>query len=263
MTTPALQTVYSEIIDEMFSEVEKTTSEFKIHSWKRRAEKLKAVDIIQYKILIAIIQAYENNNSLGLDTLNSVLSLTRDVSHRAQVYRCIGNMQFHLGKTQEALDAYWDGYQLTHDSRFYDSFLSVVSNYVFYDQRIHDMKSLDCKKREIFTKKVETFLAELELLKANNLNVDVYRDILIEAFKIYFSYCSGQINRLTIVADSNLSTFLFNSKLSLDMVVKLNDEMSTALVGLLDKHDYDELLKFPIIFTAENHLNSASEDRRG
>lgn len=260
MTTPALQTVYSEIIDEMFSEVEKTTSEFKIHSWKRRAEKLKAVDTFQYKVLMAIISAYENDNSSGIRAINSALALTSNSSKKAMAYRCIGNMKFHMGRPQESLDAYWLAYQLTHEPSYFESFLSVVTNFVLYDPRIEDMKSLDQEKKAIFQERLANFLKETEDLQSSRLDVEMYRSILIEAFKIYFSYCSGEVHRLTINTDSHLSTILFNSELSLEVIGKLNDEMSEALVNLLDHYDYEEILKFPIIFTSEDHANEARKE---
>ncbi|OTG82312.1 hypothetical protein B9T27_08740 [Acinetobacter sp. ANC 4648] len=59
---PALQTISSEIINEMFSSVVNTTSEFRIHAWKLKIDKLKNVDLFEYKILTAILSAYVNNN---------------------------------------------------------------------------------------------------------------------------------------------------------------------------------------------------------
>ncbi|WP_180025343.1 hypothetical protein [Acinetobacter sp. YH16049] len=260
MTTPALQTVYSEIIDEMFSEVEKTTSEFKIHSWKRRAEKLKTIDMFQYKVLIAIISAYENDNDLGIRLTKSALALTSNNSKKAMAYRCIGNMSFHIGAIQDSLDAYWTAYQLTYDPGYFASFIGIVTNFVLLDPRIEDMKSLDQQKKAIFQEKIANSIREIEDIEKNNLKLETYRSILVEAFKIYFSYCSGQIHRLTMNTDAHLSTLLFNPELSLELVGKMNEEMSEALVGLLDHYEYEEILKFPIVFTSENHIGKSHKE---
>ena len=65
----------------------------------------------------------------------------------------------------------------------------------------------------------------------------------------------SHVHRFVEVQDQQVSTILFNTDLDLDTVMLLNDGLNEELVNLLDSYEYEDLLKYPIIFTAENFKN--------
>lgn len=251
--TPAPKTAYSEIVDEMFSNTWKTKQEFKIHSWKLRAEKLKNVSVFEYKLLTSILAAYENKNEEGIRIAKAALQLTEDSSMQASAYRCIGNMLFHLGRYESALDTYWNAYCISKNVFYFDICLSLAGNFILYDKRLEDMKSFDQDKRIKFQDKLSSIASELDMMTSSNIDLELYRTVLQTAYSIFFSHCSGMITRFSDTSDSNVTTILFNENLTLSAVEVLNDDMNKALVDLLDKYDYEELLKYPIIFTSESY----------
>lgn len=255
---PALQTVYSDLINEIFSNIVKTKNEFKIRGWRRKAETLKSIDIFQYKLMLAIIDTYENKNEQARKAVHSALLLTQDNSYKAMAYRVIGNSYAHEGNCQKAMDSYWTAYTLTLSPKYFYSFFNTGSTYDLYDERMENMKSLSLDDQENIKKELAILKQEIEDIVNSNVNLEAYRDVLAAAYKVFFSYCAGGITRFPSVSDSNVSTILFNSDLDLSTIEVLNDEMSSALVNLLDKYEYEELLNFPIIFSSENYSKNAA-----
>lgn len=255
---PAPQTIYSDIVDEMFTNIVKTTSEFKIHSWKRKAENLKAVDIFQYKLLISILMAYENRNSDALKEARSIFPLATTPIKKAMLLKTIGNIHFHIiGGYLEAWNSYWEAYELTRDESYFECCLLVSTNFNLYDSRLEDMKSLNPETKDRVQSELEGLKVEIHKINSSNLNIEIYREILNYAYTIFFTYCNRQVTRFPNISDSNISTILFNTELNSDTVELLNDKMNDALVALLEKYDYEELLKYPILFTAEEYANLA------
>ncbi|RSQ25093.1 hypothetical protein EA709_15020 [Acinetobacter baumannii] len=251
---PSPKTVFSEIFDEMFANIVKTTNEFKIHSWKRRAEKIKEVDIFEYKLLISILLSYENKFSEALKMAESLLPITTSPIQRAMVLRTMGNINFiQLGGYLKSKDLYWEAYELTHDESYFQSCLLVATNFDLYDSRLEDMSTLNSSTKQEVQKKLNGLQEEINDINQHNLNIDIYREIMNHAYVIFFSHCSRQINRFPLISDSNISTILFNDELDISTVEFLNDKMNEALVNLLDKYDYEELLKYPVLFTAEDY----------
>lgn len=250
---PAPKTVYSDLLSEIFSSVVKTKSEFKIQSWIRKAERLKSVDLFQHKLMLAILDTYRNENEKARSTAQAALLLTQSNLHKAMAYRVIGNCYSHQGLYKEALDAFWMAYKLTLDSTYFFAFFGTAASYDFYDERINDMKSLNEDDKKYVKTEIEDLKNEINKLENSNLSLDTYRDILSAAYTVFFSNCVGKITRYPDVSDSNVSTILFNPELDLKTVGLLNDEMNNALVDLLEKYDYEELLKYPIIFTSDNY----------
>lgn len=250
--TPALKTIDKDIKTEMFANVLKVTNGVTIHSWKMKAEKLKEHERVKYEILKAIIESYENNNDQAIATSKKTLLITSNISIQASIYRNIGNMYTHVGDFLNAIDSYWQAYKLTLAPSYYDAAISIAKLYFVQDERLNDMKSFDQKKKE----EVQASLSnlELDLKEINNarLNVDIYRDILSSAFTIFFKHCCDNLQRLLDISDSNLSTILFNPKLDLKTVEILNDEMNEELIKLLDKYEYEDILKYPVLFSSEN-----------
>ncbi|MCO8066096.1 hypothetical protein NI459_00290 [Acinetobacter schindleri] len=255
---PALQTVYSDLIDEIFSNTVKTKNEFKIQSWRRKAEALRSVDIFQYKLMSAIIDTYENKNEKARQVTQSALLLTQDNSYKAMAYRVIGNSYAHEGNCKGAMDSYWNAYNLTMSPKYFYSFFNTGTTYDLYDGRMENMKSLSLSDQENIKKELTELKQEIEDILHSNINLEVYRDVLSAAYKVFFSHCAGSIIRFPSVSDSNVSTILFNPDLDLAIIEVLNDEMSSALVNLLDKYEYEELLNFPIIFSSEDYSKNAA-----
>ena len=252
---PAPKTVYSDLLDEMFSGTVKTENTFKIQSWKRKAETLKSVSIFQYKLMTAILETYTNNNKGAASIAESALLLTQDKQLKAMAYRVIGNCHTHNGNPILALDAYWEAYNLTLDSTyFYDAF-TVGTSYVLYDERMNDMKSLNQKDKDYIQDELQKLSDEIYTANSNNLNLSLYRDILSSAYKIYFSNCVGRVTRYPNISNNQIGTILFNPSWDFETVNLLNNQLNDALVVLLNKYDYEELLKYPIIFTSENFEN--------
>lgn len=250
--TPVLKTIDSDIKSEMFANVLKVTNGVKIHSWKMKAEKLKAHERIKYEILKAIIESYENKNDQAIETSKRTLLLTSNTSLQASIYRNIGNMYTHVGDFLNAIDSYWQAYKITLAPSYYDAALSIAKLYFVQDERLYDMKSFDQKKKEEVQASLLNLDIDLKEMQAIHLNLDLYRDILSSAFTIFFRHCCDNLQRLLDISDSNLSTILFNPNLDLKTVELLNDEMNEELIKLLDKYDYEDILKYPVLFSAEN-----------
>jgi len=255
---PAPKTVYSDLLSEIFSGILKTKSEFKIQSWRRKAESLKAVDIFQYKLMLVILDTYINENDRARSAAEAALLLTQNESCKAMAYRVIGNCYMHQGLYKEALDSYWVAYKLTLDSTYFFAFFGTAASYDFYDERMNEMKSLNEDDKKYIKTELEGLNKEINKLENSNLNLEIYRDILSAAYTVFFSNCVGKIVRYPDVSDSNVSTILFNPELDLDTVGLLNDEMSNALVDLLEKYEYEELLKYPIIFTSDDYSTNVA-----
>ncbi|RZG63920.1 hypothetical protein EXE25_18235 [Acinetobacter bouvetii] len=250
---PAVKTVYSDLVSEIFSSTVKTKSEFKIQSWRRKAESLKAVDVFQYKLMLAILDAYISENDRARSVAESALLLTQSESYKGMAYRVIGNCYAHQGLYREALDSYWAAYKVTLDSTYFFAFFGTAVSYDFYDERMNEMKSLNESDQKYIKTELSSLNKEISKLENSNLNLEIYRDILSSAYAVFFSSCAGKIIRYPDVSDSNVSTILFNPELDLATIGLLNDEMSNALVDLLEKYEYEELLKYPIIFTSDDY----------
>lgn len=250
--TPVLKTIDSDIKTEMFANVLKVTNGVKIHSWKIKAEKLKANERIKYEILKAILESYENKNDQAIATSNKTLLLTSNISIQASIYRNIGNMYTHVGDFLSAIDSYLQAYKLTLAPSYYDAALSIAKLYFVKDERLNDMKSFDHNKKIEIQESLLNLDRDLKEINLAGLNLEIYRDILNSAFTVFFKHCCDKLQRFLDISDSNLSTILFNPKLDLKTVELLNDEMNQELINLLDKYDYEDLLKYPILFSSEN-----------
>lgn len=255
---PAPKTIYSEIMDEMFSCVIKTKNEFKIQSWKRKIEKVKAVDIFQYKILTAAMAGYENKNEEGIKIANTIFALTNDIGRQAGIHRTVGNLFFHQGKFDEAFNSYWSAYELTLDPEYYIAALSVATSFDLYDSRLRNMKSFDSEAKNKIAQEIALLEREINKISELGLNINIYRDVLSAAYRVFFEHCIGRIIRKPNISDSSISCIFFNTDLSLEIVGVLNDDMTNALVDMLDKYDYEELLKYPVLFTSENYSNAVN-----
>ena len=250
------QTIDTKIIDAMFTNVVKTSSVFKIESWKRDAEKIRSVDILKYKTILGTIAAYENKNDEALRLYRSILQLTTDTSYHAMTYGNIGNVLGHMGNYLGAVDSYWKAFELTNDPSYFSSFFKLCRIYYLDDQRLKNMKSLDKDKRSFFEAEfLKLQETRQEIIENNNLNLDLYREILKSAFSVFFKYCTNHVHRFVEVQDQQVSTILFNTDLDLDTVMLLNDGLNEELVNLLDSYEYEDISKYPIIFTAENFKN--------
>jgi len=250
------QTTDTKIFDAMFTNVVKTSSVFKIRSWKRDAEKIRSVDILKYKTILGTIAAYENKNDEALGLYRSILQLTTDTSYHAMTYGNIGNVLGHMGNYLGAIDSYWKAFELTKDASYFSSFFKLCRIYYLDDERLKNMKSLDKDKRSFFEAEfLKLEETRQEIMENNNLNLDLYREILKSAFSVFFKYCTNNVHRFVEVQDQQISTILFNTDLDLDTVMLLNDGLNEELVNLLDSYEYEDLIKYPIIFTAENFKN--------
>lgn len=251
---PSPKTVFSEITEEMFLNVVKTTSEFKIQSWKRKAEKLKSVDIFKYKILISNILLYQNKVDEALSTAESLLPIATTPDERAKVLGAMGNIRsLQIGGYVKAKEYYWEAYELTQSEKYFESYFLLATNFYFYDSRLENMRALNIATKTSLQHKLRSFKEDINLINNNKLNIEVYRDILNHAYILFYNYCCRVFTRIPIVYDTSISTIVFNNELDTSIVEILNDEMSQILVGLLDKYEYEELLKYPIIFTAEDY----------
>lgn len=253
---PNPASIYSDLVDEIFSSNVKTKNEFKIRTWRRKAEKLKSVDVFQYKLMLSILDTYENKNAEAVKQAEAAILLTTDIGKKAMAHRVIGNCFTHMGNYKMAQDAFWCAYELTRNPEYFKSFFSTGTCYDFLDQRMFDMKSLSTDDKIKLNKTLEGLTLEIKKIEENNLNINVYRDVLSEAYKIYFANCSGRLTRYPTVTDSSLSSILFNPRLDLETIGLLNDEMNDALVSLLEKYDFDEILKYPVVFTSEDYSNA-------
>ncbi|WP_111895937.1 hypothetical protein [Acinetobacter sp. MB5] len=253
---PIPKSVYSDLLNEIFSSLVKTKSEIKIQAWRRKAESLGSVDLFQHKLMLSILDAYINKNEQAIKKAETALLLTQNNFYRGMAYRVIGNCYAHLGKYQQAMDAYWYAYETTKDPEYFYTFFQAATCYDFYDKRMLEMKSLKKDDQVRFKELLDHLNSEIKKLETHNLNLDLYRDILSEAYKVFFANCSGKVTRFASVADSNVSSILFNPELNLETVGLLNDQMNDSLVNLLDKYEFDEILKYPIIFTSENYFNA-------
>lgn len=250
---PAPKTIYSEIMDEMFSCVIKTKSEFKIQSWKRKIEKVKAIDIFQYKILTVAMAGYENKNEEGIRVANTIFSLTRDLGKQAEAHRIIGNLFFQQGKFNEAFVAYWNAYDLTLDPEYYKAALSVATSFDLYDSRLRNMKSFDSEAKNLIDHELTLLESEISKISDLGFNINIYRDVLSAAYQVFFTHCAGRIVRKPNVTDANISCIFYNTDLDLETIGVLNDDMTNILVDMLDRYDYEELLKYPVLFTSEKY----------
>ena len=220
---PAPKTVYLDLLSEIFSAVVKTKSEFKIRSWERKAESLKSVDLFQYKLMLAILETYRNENKKARSTTQAALLLTQSNVHKAMAYRVIGNSYTHQGNYRKAMDSYWTAYTLTLNPDYFYAFFNTGTSYDLYDERMNNMKSLNLNDQKIIKKELEDLKEEIQNLKNSNLNLDIYRDILSAAYAVFFSNCSGKITRFPSVSDSNISTIFFKPELDLDTIGLLID----------------------------------------
>ncbi|WP_179996782.1 tetratricopeptide repeat protein [Acinetobacter sp. YH16051] len=247
------QTIDKSIFDAMFSNVRKTSSVFKIQSWKRDAEKVRSIDICKYKAILGTIAAYENKHDEAINIFKSILLLTKDCGYQAMIYSNIANVLGHAGKYSEAIDSYWKAFELSNNPSYFESFFNLCKIYYINDQRLTNMKSLDDNKKKFYEQELLSLNeTRQEIIENTNLNLDLYRDVLKVAFSVFFTHCNNQVNRFIEVNDSQISTILFNTDLDLETVMLLNEGMNDKFLDLLDSYEYEELIKYPIIFTAEN-----------
>lgn len=257
---PALQTISSEIIQEMFSSVVKTTNEFRIRAWKLKIDKLKSVDLFEYKILTAILSAYVNKNDEAIEIVKSAKHYASSKEDLARVHEAIGNMLFHKGCYVEAMNSFWEAYDLTKDITYFHSFLSFSTNFAIYDPRLEQMKSINIDDREFLIEKIEASKIEQFCIEKSGLDIVLYREVITCAFTTFYTFCSGQLLRHPSYSDSNVSTILFNTGLDRNTVGLLNDRFSDALVDMLDEHDFEDLLKYPVIFTSEDYTAAVNRE---
>ena len=74
------QTIDKSIFDAMFSNVRKTSSIFKIESWKRDAEKIRSIDIYKYRSILGTIAAYENKYDEAINIFQSIFELDKKIT---------------------------------------------------------------------------------------------------------------------------------------------------------------------------------------
>jgi len=257
---PALQTIYSEVLNEMFSNVVKTTNEFKIRTWKLKIDKLKNVDLFAYKLLSAILSAYVNKNDEGIEIAKSAKHYASSNEDLAGVYEAIGNMLFHKGCYVEAMNSHWKAYDLTKNIDYFQTFLAISTNFAIYDPRLELMKSINIDERYFLIERIENSKIEQSCMEKSGLDIVLYREVITCAFKTFYTFCSGQLLRHPSYSDSNVSTILFNTGLDTNTVGLLNDRLSDAFVDMLDEHDFEDLLKYPVIFTSEDYTSAGNRE---
>ncbi|WP_151826166.1 tetratricopeptide repeat protein [Acinetobacter junii] len=247
------QTIDKSIFDAMFSNVRKTSSIFKIESWKRDAEKIRSIDIYKYRSILGTIAAYENKYDEAINIFQSILLLTSDHGYQAMVHSNIANVLGHSGRYLEAINSYWKAFELSNNPSFFESFFNLCKIYYINDQRLTNMKSLDENKKKFYEQELLNLNnTHRQIIENTNLSIDLYREVLSVAFSVFFTHCNNQVNRFIEVNDSQISTILFNTDLDLETVMLLNDSINDKFLDLLDSYEYEELIKYPIIFTAEN-----------
>ena len=247
------QTIDKSIFDAMFSNVRKTSSIFKIESWKRDAEKIRSIDIYKYRSILGTIAAYENKYDEAINIFQSILLLTSDHGYQAMVHSNIANVLGHAGRYLEAINSYWKAFELSNNPSFFESFFNRCKIYYINDQRLTNMKSLDENKKKFYEQELLNLNnTHRQIIENTNLSIDLYREVLSVAFSVFFTHCNNQVNRFIEVNDSQISTILFNTDLDLETVMLLNDSINDKFLDLLDSYEYEELIKYPIIFTAEN-----------
>jgi len=248
------KTIDSDLANAMFSSTRKTLNVVKIQSWRRKAEKLKSVDPLKYKSVLATIDAYENKNDQAIALFKSTLLLTTDRSYHAMTYANIANVLGHTGDYLGAMDYIWQAFDLTKEPCYFSEFLTLCSLYYKDDARRYEMSALDTEKRTHFLTVIELIENEIKNI-TTNFNVDLYREILKLSHIAFFKYCTNGIQRIVEINQSEIHTILFSTDLDLETVGLLNDEINEQLIGLLDSYEYEEILKYPILFTAENLAN--------
>lgn len=251
----SLDTIDQEILTEMLSSVRKITNEVKIKRWKREAEKLRNVSMFNYKSLLGAIATYENNNIEAINYFDSAIALTQSTQNKAGTWSNIANTYAHLGDFSRAIDSMFKAFELTYSPEYYVHAFSICKLYYLNDDRLKIMKSLSPEQKKYYEESLQRLESTIEDFSNKNLNLDIYRAIIQKAFSVFFTYCNYRIHRFTEISDNNISTILFNVDLDIETVSLLNNDMNDALVDLLDTYEYDELLKYPIIFTSENFKN--------
>ena len=127
------QTIDKSIFDAMFSNVRKTSSIFKIESWKRDAEKIRSIDIYKYRSILGTIAAYENKYDEAINIFQSILLLTSDHGYQAMVHSNIANVLGHAGRYLEAINSYWKAFELSNNPSFFESFFNLCKIcYILY-----------------------------------------------------------------------------------------------------------------------------------
>lgn len=250
------KTIDSNLVKAMFSSTRKTLNVFKIKSWRREAEKLKSVELLKYKTILATIDAYENKNDQAIALFKSILLLTNDQSYHAMTYANIANVLGHTGDYLGAIDYIWQAFDLTKDPYYFSEFLTLCSLYYKDDARRYEMSALDTEKRIHFLTVIESIENDIKDITTNtNFNLDLYREILKISYISFFKYCTNGMQRIVEINQSEIHTILFSTDLDLETVGLLNDEINEQLIGLLDSYEYEEILKYPILFTGENFAN--------
>lgn len=250
------KTIDSNLIKAMFFSTKKTSNVVKIQSWRREAEKLKLVNPLKYKTVLATIDAYENKNDKAIALFKSTLLLTNDQSYHAMTYANIANVIGHTGDYLKAIDYMWQAFDLTKDAYYFSEFLTLCSLYYKDDARRYEMSALDTEKRIHFQSVIESIEKDIKDITTNtNFDLDLYREILKISYISFFKYCTNGMQKIMEINQSEIHTILFSTDLDLETVGLLNDEVNEKLIGLLDSYEYEEILKYPILFTAENFAN--------
>jgi len=218
------------------------------------------VDLFEYKLLTAILSAYINKNDEGIEIAKSAKHYASSNEDLARVYEAIGNMLFHKGCYVEAMDLFWEAYNLTKNIVYFQMFLAFSTNFAIHDPRIEQMKSISIEERDSLIERIETSRIEQSCIEKSGLDIVLYREVINCAFTTFYTVCSGILLRHPSYIDSSVSTILFNTELDKNTVGLLNDKLSNALVDLLEKHDFEELLKYPVIFTSEDYTAAKNRE---
>lgn len=256
---PVPQSTYTEILEEIFANPVKTQKEFKIQSWRRKAQKLKDKDFFQGSMLNIVILAYENKNEEAIKLAKNLLPIARSIEEKDRVFEAIINCHVHLGLFHDAFEWIFKALDETkYMSNLYTA-IRVMRSLTMFDKRIENhLKLIGNEQKEDLNHSVLKIYNDINSFKDLELNVEIYQKIIQKAFMIFYSHCHGGFDGMKEFGASCVSTILMNSKLDNETISKLNDEMVDALVELSDEYSYEELLKYPVIFTSENLVPEVS-----
>lgn len=253
------QTIYTELLDEILASTVKIQGEFKIQSWKHRAKALKEKDFFQWSMLNIIILVHENKAEEAIRSAKNLFPLAKSTQEKHQVFQAMVNAHVHLGLFSEAID--WDSRAFIETKQLdrLHSVTKIMRSFCVFDERIQDhLKSVGTKQRESLAKILSQTQRDINSFESSGLDKNIYQKIIQKAFMIFYSHCHGGFDGMKEFGASCVSTILMNSKLDNETISKLNDEMVDALVDLSDEYSYEELLKYPIIFTSENLVPEVS-----
>ncbi|ENV79515.1 MULTISPECIES: hypothetical protein [Acinetobacter] len=250
---PTPKTVYSQLFDEMNSNLVKTTSEFKLHSWRRKINQLENVDYLEYKFAKSFLFLYENKFELALEEIDSLIAQTVDSEILSQCYFLKAIASVSHGKYIDAIEFSWLAFEYSRLMVYYSWMLSTASNFLIYDKRLEDMKSFNQDQIKTSSEALIAIEKNIKFFNINGFNLNLYRDLNSRIHSLFFSNCIGNLGTFTEQTDSGFITILFNKNLDLEMIEKLNDGVNEIQLSLLDDYDFDDILRYPVVFTSEDY----------